>query len=239
MDQPLPAQPPTPVRPPVPISRPAGIPLVVVIFGFLVSAVAGYFVGVSANKPIASTVPAPTPIVTTTPTSAISSYLSATPTSSIRLSATPVPVVWKPVQVVTEPTLGMADYTVMVPASWEQIAHSSNFQDTETFEDTPPNFSYQLVIHEERNLNPITGQPFATIRDATQLPYDVPHVTVSGQDAAKVMPRAGSETSYRVVFFSPDRKWIISVQLDTPRDGSKLTEGETIFNRILTEFKFK
>ncbi|KKT86947.1 MAG: hypothetical protein UW86_C0014G0021, partial [Microgenomates group bacterium GW2011_GWA1_Microgenomates_45_10] len=41
-----------------------------------------------------------------------------------------------------------------------------------------------------------------------------------------------------VLFFSKDAKLIFSIELDTPRDGSKFKEGEVLFDQILSTFKF-
>lgn len=140
--------------------------------------------------------------------------------------------------ITTEPTLGLTNYTVKVPASWKQIEHSSNFQDTETFQDTYGQFTYQLVIHQEKNFNEQTGKPYSTLKEVTGFPYDVPTLTVDGQQAAQALPRAGSESDYKVLFFSKNSKLVLSIELDTPRDGSKLKEGETLFKQVLASFKF-
>jgi len=145
---------------------------------------------------------------------------------------------WTSYDITTEPSLGYIDYTVKIPSSWKRIEHSSNFQDTETFQDAYKQPIYKLVIHQEKNFNSQTGKVYATLRELTDFTYDVPEMTVGGQQAAKVLPRAGSESIYKVLFFSKDAKLVFSIELETPRDGSKFKEGEELFNQILSTFKF-
>lgn len=145
---------------------------------------------------------------------------------------------WKTYTITTEPILNLADYQIKLPPTWVQIAHSSNFQDTETFQDTYTNFIYQLIVHQEKNINPQTSKPYSTLKELTGLPYDVTSLIVDGKSAVQVQPRAGSESYYKVLFFSKDNKLTFSVELDTPRDGSKIQEGGAIFTQILSTFKF-
>ena len=166
-------------------------------------------------------------------TTIITPSISPTPSEALNLTAG-----WKSYTISTEPSLGYADYTVKVPATWKQIEHSSNFQDTETFQDEYANFTYKLIIHQQKNYNDQTGKPYSTLKEATGFPYDVTALIVDGQQAARVLPRAGSESDYKVLFFSKDTKLVISIELDTPRDGSKIQEGEALFSQILSTFKF-
>lgn len=194
----------------------------IILVCFAVFGIGGYYLGTkqSALKSL-------TPLSNVTP--------SFTPTSS----ETPNPTTdWKTYTITTEPTLGLVHYAIKVPASWKQIEHSSNFQNTETFQDTYGQFTYQLVINQEKNFNDQTGKPYATLKEVTGFPYNVPTLTVDGQQAAQVLPRAGSESYYKVLFFSKDSKLVLSIELDTPRDGSKLQQGETLFKQVLSSFKF-
>lgn len=145
---------------------------------------------------------------------------------------------WKTISVSTDPSFGLIDYQINIPVSWEQIAHSSNFQNTEKFQDNPANMIYQVVVNQEKNINTQTGKPYSSLRELTGLNYEVTAITVAGQQAAKVLPRAGSETDFKVLFFSPDNKQTVSIELSTPRDGSKVDEGKQLFEQILATFKF-
>jgi len=145
---------------------------------------------------------------------------------------------WISYDITTEPSLGYMDYLIKVPSPWKRIEHSSNFQDTETFQDAYGEFTYQLVIHQQKNYNEQTSKPYTTFKELTGFPYDVTTLIVDGQQAARVLPRAGSESIYKVLFFSKDSKLVISIELGTPRDGSKVKEGEELFNQILSTFKF-
>ena len=70
------------------------------------------------------------------------------------------------------------------------------------------------------------------------IPYKVKEVVVDGQKAVQPLPRAGGENTFGVFFFSKDSKNIINLELDTPKDGSKLQEGQKIFDQILSTFRF-
>jgi hypothetical protein len=156
----------------------------------------------------------------------------------------PIPVVpstmpmdtqdWNTHTIETEPTLSLANYMVKVPQSWTRIEHSSNFQNTETFK----NLAYTLTITQEKNLNPSTGMPYTTLQELTGLSYDVPTLTIDGLTAAQVLPRAGSEHINKILFFSKDLKVKLSIQLETPRDGSLTKDGTAIFTQILSTFTF-
>jgi hypothetical protein len=164
--------------------------------------------------------------------------------STINQQLSPTPSIndnnnlWTNYEIVTEPSLGFADYSVSVPSGWKRIEHSSNFQDTETIQDDYANFTYKLIIHQEKNYNDKTKKPYANLREATGFPYDVETLTVDGQPAAQVLPRAGSESKFMVLLFSKDHK-LVSIGLDTPDDGSKIEEGKLLFGKILATFKFK
>lgn len=145
---------------------------------------------------------------------------------------------WKTINVTSEPSFGLMDYQVKIPNSWEQIAHSSSFQNVETFQDNPIAINYQVVIDQQKNFNTQTGKPYSSLRELTGLNYDVSTTIVAGLTAAKVLPRAGNETNFKVLFFSPYNKQTISLELVAPRDGTRRDEGEKLFNQILSTFKF-
>ncbi len=187
-----------------------------IIFGF-----GGYYLGkqYSGNKLVTESNLMPTP--------------SSTPSQISDQTAN-----WTGYDITTEPLLGYVDYTVKVPSSWKRIEHSSNFQDTETFQNAYDQFTYKLVIHQEKNYNSQTGKAYTTLKELTGFPYDVDTLLVDGQQAARVLPRAGSESIYKALFFSKDTKLVFSIELETPRDGSKIKEGEELFSQILSTFKF-
>lgn len=187
-----------------------------VIFGF-----GGYYLGKqSSSKNLISE-------------SNLTPTLSPTPSQTSDKTAD-----WTSYEITTEPSLGYVDYAVKIPSSWKRIEHSSNFQDTETFQDVFGQFTYKLVIHQEKNYNSQTGKANTTLKELTGFPYNVPEMIVDGQQAARVLPRAGSESIYKVLFFSKDAKLVFSIELETPQDGSKLEEGGELFNQILSTFKF-
>lgn len=141
---------------------------------------------------------------------------------------------WKTHTIETDPAVDLTNYMVQAPLSWVRVEHSSNFQNTEVFK----NSAYTLTITQEKNLNTITGMPYTTLRELTGLSYDVPTFTVDGLTAAQVLPRAGSEHINKILFFSKDLKVKLSIQLETPRDGSLIKDGTAFFTQILSTFKF-
>lgn len=185
----------------------------IIILVLVVLVVIGYFSYKNWAK--VQTVVTPTPATTTDPTAN-----------------------WKTYTITTDSALNLDNYQVKLPSTWVQIEHSSSFQNTETFQDTATNFIYQLIINQDKNLNPQTKKPYSTLKEFVGLPYDVPSLMVDGQQGAQVQPRAGAETDYKVLFISKDNKATFSIELDTPRDGSKTEEGKVLFNQILSTFKF-
>jgi hypothetical protein len=136
---------------------------------------------------------------------------------------------WKMYNITPDPTLGYVSYQLNLPIVWKQIEHSSNFQGTETFQSQQN--VYQLTIEEKPN-------SATNLRELTGLSYDVDTLMIDGQLAAKVQPRAGSENNFMILFFSPNKKLSFTITLETPRDGSKISEGEILFSQILSTFKF-
>lgn len=143
---------------------------------------------------------------------------------------------WKTYAITPDSSLGYESYRLKLPVGWKQIEHSSNFQGTETFQDGQN--VYKLVIEEKKNYNDQTGKPFTSLKELVGFPYDITTLTVDGQQALRPLPRAGSEYIYKVLFFSRDVTLFYSITLETPRDGSKIQEGEALFNQILSTFKF-
>ena len=126
------------------------------------------------------------------------------------------------------------------PRSWHSKDIPINLSDldiyTEQKED--PNGIYILTFKAEDNLNKETKKPFTNLYEYLKMSNKIKEVRVDGQVALQSLPRAGSEYIYAVSFFSKDLKKIISFDLTTPIDGSKIQEGRQLFNQILTTFKF-
>lgn len=160
-----------------------------------------------------------------------------TPTSIPEPSATPYPTEgWTTFTLTPDSTTGYEGYALRLPAAWKQTEHSSNFQGTETFRD--PQNIYTFIITEQKNLNPQTGKAYTNFRELTGLSYDVTMIPVAGDQAAQPLPRAGSEHIYEAMLFSTDKKLIYTITLETPRDGSKIKEGGSMFTQILSTFQF-
>ncbi|MDO8657270.1 MAG: hypothetical protein Q7K55_00915 [Candidatus Levybacteria bacterium] len=226
-------QPVQPVENQAQVSKPAGkskLPILFIIFIFLIIFGSGvyYFLGVKGFKSISQTNPN---------SPSLSNTWKNSPTPTIDETANPdqIGVNWKTYTITPDSSLGYADYQIRLPITWEQIEHSSNFQGKETFQDRQN--VYKLIIEEQKNYNDQTKKPFESFRTLTELSYDVPILTVDGQQAAKVLPRAGSEHIYQVLFFSKDAKLVYSITLETPSNGSKIQEGEVLFDQILSTFK--
>lgn len=190
--------------------------IVAVLLAFILGAVAVYL-WYGSSKPKCACAPCP-------------------PSSPAASESSLAPADWKTYTIMPDESLGYASYQIKVPQTWKQIEHSSNFQNKETFQDGQN--MYQLVIGEQKNYNDQTGKPFTDLKEFTGFPYDLPTLNVDGQQASKVLPRAGSETIYEVLFFSRDAKIIYNLTLETPRNGSKAQEGEVLFNQILSTFRF-
>lgn len=180
-------------------------------------------------QPVDVLQPAPLPTVTETPMPLF------TPTATTSTPIIDPTAGWSTFNITPDSAAGVIDYQIKLPLGWNRIEHSSNFQNDEDFRD---NERYGLNIHQEENINPSTKQPFTSLRELSGLPYDTPAIKVGGQNAIQVLPRAGSENSFKVLFFSPTSKQWFSIQLDTPVDGSLLQEGGTLYFRILSTFKF-
>lgn len=136
---------------------------------------------------------------------------------------------WKTYTITPEPATGYSAYNVTVPAAWNQIEHSSNFQSAEKFQD--PEGTFVLTIEQEKNT-------FDTLQDVAGVSYPLTTLTVAEAQALRLLPRAGSEHMNKVGFFTKDKKFVVFVTLETPRDGSKITEGNALFEEILSTFAF-
>lgn len=136
---------------------------------------------------------------------------------------------WKTYTITPEPATGYSAYKVNVPGAWKQIEHSSNVQRAETFQD--PEQTFVLTIEQEKNT-------FDTLQDVAGVSYPLPTLTVAGAQALRLLPRAGSEHVNKVDFFTKDKKFVVFVTLETPRDGSRLAEGNVLFDQILSTFTF-
>ena len=101
-----------------------------------------------------------------------------------------------------------------------------------------PQEIYSLIFSIEENFNKETGRPFTDIYEFIKMPRTIKTTSVDGQLAVQPLPRAGSEYVYLVAFFSKDSKNILILQLNIPEDGEKIKEGQKIFNKILSTFKF-
>ncbi|OGG07368.1 hypothetical protein A2872_03540 [Candidatus Gottesmanbacteria bacterium RIFCSPHIGHO2_01_FULL_42_12] len=93
-------------------------------------------------------------------------------------------------------------------------------------------------VRTEGNYDQITGKPFKDVYDYLKFPYKLNTRIVDGLEAIQALPRAGSENNFGVFLFSKDNSSVITLELDTPRDGSKIVEGEKLFDQILSTFKF-
>ncbi|MCL5411727.1 MAG: hypothetical protein M1150_03235 [Patescibacteria group bacterium] len=143
---------------------------------------------------------------------------------------------WKTYKITSDSSLGYESYQIKLPSTWKQVEHSSNFHGTEVFQDEQS--VYKLSIREQKNYNDQTKKPYASLKELGGSSYDRDTLNVGSQQAVKVLPRAGAENTYGVSFFSKDEELVYSIALDTPVDGSKVREGETVFNQILSTFQF-
>jgi hypothetical protein len=97
---------------------------------------------------------------------------------------------------------------------------------------------YRLSVDEVLNTPQSGSKTYKTLQEYTGLSYAVPTLTVGGQTAVQLLPRAGSEHIDKVAFFTPDKHMIMTIMLETPEDGSKITEGAALFADITKSFAF-
>jgi hypothetical protein len=124
------------------------------------------------------------------------------------------------------------------PSTWTQkpiqILGSRSIQEIED-----PQGRYSFSFTTQGNYNNGTGKPYADLYEYVNLPYTVKTVTIGGQEAIQPLPRAGSENSNAVYFFSTDFKRILILELEThSQDEKEVLEGQQLFTQILSTFKF-
>lgn len=97
---------------------------------------------------------------------------------------------------------------------------------------------YTFSLRTERNYNQDTQMPYKSIYEYLKISYQLKTKIVDGIEAIQALPRAGSESDFAVFLFSKSNQSILTVELVTPRDGSKIIEGEILFDQILSTFRF-
>lgn len=155
--------------------------------------------------------------------------LTANPTITSITQAPPSPT--------PDPTANWKTYSnfgiaFKYPSEWLLTKDGSSF-----IEIKEPNRFYLLTLSKEPNMNQNSGRPFKDLYEFLKIPY-LKTFLVDGQQAQQTLPRAGSENISGVLFFSKDSESIYGLNLETPRDGSKIDEGKKIFDQILSTFKF-
>ncbi len=98
---------------------------------------------------------------------------------------------------------------------------------------------YLLTFTTKSNYAPETEKRlFNDLYDYLKMPHKIEETFIDGQLALLYLPRAGSEHIFDATFFSNDQRQILSLTLETPKDGSKIEEGQKLFDQILQTFKF-
>lgn len=132
--------------------------------------------------------------------------------------------------------------TFKFPSEWIQrpiLIRGSGF--TQEFED--PEAGFHLSFWTTGNYSQVTGKPYASIDEYINMSYQVKTLKIDGQDARQPLPRAGSENTNSVVFFSKDSKFINTLELKTGRSAADIPEadvkeGQKLFDQILSTLKF-
>lgn len=105
------------------------------------------------------------------------------------------------------------------------------------FED--PRERFKLSYNERINYSPETGKPYSSFIEYIKIPYLEPIRQIDGYEIYQVLPRAGSEQSYTVYFFSKSGGPILALELDTlTRNEKDIKDGQELFSYILNSFKF-
>lgn len=128
------------------------------------------------------------------------------------------------------------------PLAWEEKPiqpRGSGF--TQEFKDPEGKISFSFMT--QGNYSQLTGKPYTTLDEFIGMPYKVKPVIIDGQEGRQPNPRAGSENVFSVYFFSKDLKNIYNLNLqvgDTALNTPEVEvqKGQTIFNQILSTFKF-
>jgi len=102
---------------------------------------------------------------------------------------------------------------------------------------------YTLSFSITNNYNQTTEKPYANIDEYINLPYQVKIIKIAELDGRQPLPRAGSENENQISFFSADKKTIYTINLKTGDSSlntseADITAGQTLFNQILSTFKF-
>jgi hypothetical protein len=135
-------------------------------------------------------------------------------------------------------------YKIEVPKEWNEIVHLATAPHQAIFKSDDG--LYRLTLDAENNLDPTTKAAYTSLDNFIGLPYTVKSLTVGGLDARQPLPRAGSESLFKVFFFSKDLKLIYSIELlvgDGSGNDHRVTPeaiqiAEGIFTDILSTFEF-
>ncbi len=155
-----------------------------------------------------------------------------------------------PITIETDTTTNWKPYSFQggnfkYPPSWDEnplLSRGSGF----TQEIKDKDGLYTLAFETQGNYNQLTGKPFATLEEFIGPPPNIlEKVAIDGEQGGRILPRAGSENKFAVVFFSKDKKDIYTIELDTGSStlaDSRVTEesvktGQELFNQILSTFK--
>lgn len=136
------------------------------------------------------------------------------------------------------------NYEFRVPKEWGEVENPEDEKHLTIFKS--PDGLYKLTANVEDNLNPKTGNAYENLDTFIGLPYTVKTVTVGEQSARQPLPRAGTDDTFKVYFFSNDSKLIFSLELligDGSGDDHRVTPeiieiGSKVFDQLISTFKF-
>lgn len=153
---------------------------------------------------------------------------------------------WKTYQITNDPATGYPDYEIKLPLGWKQIEHSSNFQGSETFQDSRKEGSIRIDILKNSSKS-LTGF-LAELDKENQTGWE-------GQPSRQILKTQTTKRgTYDVVereeswlaagftakvVYIPTNNFVFSIAVfPYNAGGSPLTEALNSFDQILSTFKF-
>lgn len=94
-----------------------------------------------------------------------------------------------------------------------------------------PSGIYTLTFKSQNNLNKITSRPYTDVYEYLKVTQNIKEITIGGKPAVQFLPTG-------VVFFSPDSKKIITMEINTTKEGLNVEERQQLFEKILSTLKF-
>lgn len=153
---------------------------------------------------------------------------------------------WKKYQITHDSATGYPNYEIKLPTGWKQIEHSSNIQNSETFQDSNKEGSIQIDILE--NSSGSLNEFLIKFDNDNQTGWEnqpsrkVINTRLTKLGTFNVVEREenwlAAGFTAKVVYF-PTKNFVFSVAVyPYNAGGSPLTEALDYFDQIISTFKF-